>query len=112
MTSSWKVRVVYLVAALACVLGDRSSIGQKYHDDAIRMANSGQLEESLYLFRAACRANPDDPLFQNDLGVTEMRLGKYDLAQQRFLTANDLDADLQVLDCICFSLVSSSSAVA
>jgi Flp pilus assembly protein TadD len=60
------------------------------------LVHAGNMEEALSLFRAACRFDPSDVLLQNDLGVTEMRLGQLKKAQKRFLKALELDPSYEV----------------
>lgn len=89
-----------LLQACLCWLAfgavDLANLAKDYHAEAMKLASSGRAEDGLYRFRAAVKAQPNNPLYQNDLGVTEMRLGQLELAQQRFLTALELDPALQV----------------
>jgi tetratricopeptide (TPR) repeat protein len=88
----------------------------EYHQQAIQLAGEGQYQQALPYFRAAVRKNKDQASYWSDLGdffvndqqiglawsyvrylagVTEMRLGQYSKARQRFLQALKIDPTLE-----------------
>jgi hypothetical protein len=71
-------------------------IAKRYHDQGIQMATSGDYQNGVSLFRAACRLKPSDPWFWNDLGVTELRMGDYKRAQKRFIKAIELEPNYDI----------------
>jgi Flp pilus assembly protein TadD len=60
------------------------------------LQGEGRLQDALWQLRAACRNTPNVPVYLNDLGVTEMRLGILHRARHRFLTALEVDPGYQV----------------
>jgi tetratricopeptide (TPR) repeat protein len=49
--------------------------------------NKNDFASALANLRASVRLNPNNEVYQNDLGVTEMRVGQLDKAKKRFVEA-------------------------
>lgn len=75
---------------------DSDAISLEWHNTAIRLAENDRYVESLAYFRGACRLNPRNALYWNDLGVTEMRLGLLEKAERRFLQSLKEDSSFEV----------------
>jgi tetratricopeptide (TPR) repeat protein len=95
-----------LLCAIVSILGETSLRLSSFeerrieaaslHAEAIHLANLGSYTASLPLFRAAVRMDQDHPLYLNDLGVTEMRMGDLQRAKRRFLHALAVDPNNKI----------------
>lgn len=63
------------------------------NEEAISLANSGKLKEALVLFKRAVSLNHKSPQYHNNLGVTQLRLGEFNAAEESFLMSLALDED-------------------
>lgn len=73
-------------------------IASNYHRKALSYVAQGDYSKALGYFRSACRYNPRISLYWNDLGVTEMRLGKFKKAEKRFLKSLEIAENTDALD--------------
>ena len=74
---------------------EKFKLTQQFHKNAMDLAVAGNYIESLQFFRAAVRLSPENTLYLNDLGVTEMRTGDYVRAAKRFRRVLDLEQKSQ-----------------
>lgn len=65
--------------------------GELYHNLGVDHAEVGNYSKSLAYLRSACRINPKNHLYFNDLGVTEMRAMQFQKAKKRFLKSLQLN---------------------
>lgn len=88
-----------LFLQVQCVIageGVISNSASTNHKLGIEAAVAGNYDMSLAYLRAACRSDPKVPIYLNDLGVTEMRMGQYSRAKKRFSKALKIDKNLEL----------------
>ena len=78
-------------AELAKSPAARKARAKELHAEGLEQAIAGNYADALPHMRAAVRMDPNDTGYQNDLGVTEMRMGQYQKAKWRFLKALEVD---------------------
>lgn len=74
---------------------ENKRLAKENHAFAMDRINQNDYQGALPYFRLACRLDPDNIVFWNDLGVTEMRSGDLHKAKTRFLKAVELDPNFQ-----------------
>ena len=70
-----------------------SAAGTDLHAQALAFVADEDLQSAVPLLRSACRQNQKDPDLLNNLGVTEMRLGKLHSAKKRLVEALEVDPE-------------------
>ena len=76
--------------------GEAGATPLDYHAEAMARVNAGDYRGALPFFQLACRLDPSNAGFWNDLGVTEMRLGELHKSKTRFLKATEISPDFSV----------------
>lgn len=62
-------------------------LAKSNHDFGVEEGKEERFSSSLSYLRSACRLQPSNHRYWNDLGVAEMRIKNYKIAQKRFLKA-------------------------
>ena len=94
----------FLVFALLFVLMDRVRAlelpvtGTGCTQEGIRLANEGQMDESVRWFKRALKLDPLNADYWVNYGVTQMRRRKYKIAKDSFLEALRLNPRLMLAD--------------
>ena len=88
----------------SCVRYNDNFNAVAFHNWAMKLVGENDFREATNYFRAAVRADPSVLMYWNDLGVTEMNIGEYEKAYERFhyivsVDSNHIDVwdNLQVL---------------
>lgn len=96
-----------VLTGLALLVATVAKSAVQLNKDALALAYKNELRQALPIFKQAARKDPTNAEYLNNIGVTEMRLGKLDEAKRYFELAlehspNNEDARLNLAELLDF----------